>query len=152
MSNQSTAAAPLVGGIDAHAREVAHGERFEFGNNWAAFLSLLDEERIRSAECALTAMLETSRLDGLRFLDIGSGSGLSSLAARRLGARSIRSITIRNRSPAPGSCEGDISRVTGNGSSSPDPRWMGIISAALASSTSFTPGACCITPDTCGRR
>jgi 2-polyprenyl-6-hydroxyphenyl methylase/3-demethylubiquinone-9 3-methyltransferase len=32
-------------------------------------------------------MLEVERLDGKRFLDIGSGSGLFSLAARRLGAR-----------------------------------------------------------------
>jgi 2-polyprenyl-6-hydroxyphenyl methylase/3-demethylubiquinone-9 3-methyltransferase len=31
-------------------------------------------------------MLELQRMDGMSFLDIGSGSGLSSLAARRLGA------------------------------------------------------------------
>src|SRR4029079_8864370 len=69
------------------ASEVARGERFEFGGNWASFLSVLDEERIGAAERGLQLMLEMTRLDGLRFLDIGSGSGLSSLAAKRLGAR-----------------------------------------------------------------
>jgi len=115
MSNQSTAAAPLVGGIDAHAQEIAQGERFEFGNNWAAFLSLLDEERIRAAESALTAMLETSRLDGRRFLDIGSGSGLSSLAARRLGAE-IHSFDYDPQSVA---CTRELRRRYFPG----DPRW-----------------------------
>jgi len=86
MNNHSTVAASLPGSIDSHAREIAQGERFEFGSNWAAFLSLLDEKRISAAERGLQELLEMSRLDGLRFLDIGSGSGLSSLAARRLGA------------------------------------------------------------------
>jgi 2-polyprenyl-6-hydroxyphenyl methylase/3-demethylubiquinone-9 3-methyltransferase len=71
---------------DPHADEVARGERFEFGENWTRFLGTLDDQRIEAAERALQKMLERSRLDGLRFLDIGSGSGLSSLAARRLGA------------------------------------------------------------------
>ena len=60
--------------------------RFGFGKNWTAFLQLLDENRIQEAEVSLKKALNRSNLQGLRFLDIGSGSGLFSLAARRLGA------------------------------------------------------------------
>jgi 2-polyprenyl-3-methyl-5-hydroxy-6-metoxy-1,4-benzoquinol methylase len=60
--------------------------RFEFGANWQAFLNYLDEDRIIEAEESLVSNLETSTLKGLRFLDIGSGSGLFSLVARRLEA------------------------------------------------------------------
>jgi SAM-dependent methyltransferase len=70
-----------------HAAEVASGERFEFGKNWARFLANLDENRIHSAELSLISMLGEGNLAGKRFLDAGSGSGLFSLAARRLGAR-----------------------------------------------------------------
>lgn len=61
--------------------------RFEFGENWAHFLSAVDEDRIREAERSLRQMLEAETLEGKTFLDIGSGSGLFSLAARRMGAR-----------------------------------------------------------------
>jgi 2-polyprenyl-6-hydroxyphenyl methylase/3-demethylubiquinone-9 3-methyltransferase len=71
----------------AHAHEVSAGERFEFGKNWQRFLAVLNPERIARAEASLKTALRVDSLDGLHFLDAGSGSGLFSLAARRLGAR-----------------------------------------------------------------
>jgi 2-polyprenyl-6-hydroxyphenyl methylase/3-demethylubiquinone-9 3-methyltransferase len=73
--------------LTQHQREVQSGERFEFGKNWTKFLELLNEDRIAQAESSLREMLECENLNGKTFLDIGSGSGLFSLAARRLGAR-----------------------------------------------------------------
>jgi SAM-dependent methyltransferase len=61
-------------------------DRFAFGKNWRRFLDNLNDERIARAESSLLTMLKESTLAGRRFLDIGSGSGLFSLAARRLGA------------------------------------------------------------------
>jgi 2-polyprenyl-3-methyl-5-hydroxy-6-metoxy-1,4-benzoquinol methylase len=63
--------------------------RFRFGENWRRFVVLVDDERIAAAEQDLQAMLGRKDLVGLRFLDAGSGSGLASLAARRLGARVV---------------------------------------------------------------
>jgi SAM-dependent methyltransferase len=60
--------------------------RFEFGRNWTSFLRTVTDDRIATAELSLREMLGVSQLSGIRFLDIGCGSGLFSLSARRLGA------------------------------------------------------------------
>src|SRR5205807_740046 len=54
---------------------------------------------IAEAESSLKRMLEVESLAGRSFLDIGSGSGLFSLAARRLGAR-VRSFDYDPQSVA----------------------------------------------------
>jgi len=59
---------------------------FAFGKNWQAFLDVLTEAHITEAQKSLSTFLGTTDLSGKRFLDIGSGSGLHSLVARRMGA------------------------------------------------------------------
>jgi 2-polyprenyl-3-methyl-5-hydroxy-6-metoxy-1,4-benzoquinol methylase len=73
--------------VSEHAKEIELGRRFAFGENWTRFLSGVTDEHLREAEGSLTRMLEGVSLRGKRLLDIGSGSGLFGLAARRQGAR-----------------------------------------------------------------
>jgi 2-polyprenyl-6-hydroxyphenyl methylase/3-demethylubiquinone-9 3-methyltransferase len=75
---------PAIGSaVMAQARRVP---RFEFGANWERFLASVDDERIERAVASLRSSLRVESLAGKTFLDVGSGSGLFSLAARTLGA------------------------------------------------------------------
>lgn len=64
-------------------------DRFEFGENWTNFLSVINEDRIAMAQAKMTDALGDIR--GKSFLDIGCGSGIHSLAAIRLGASRVHS-------------------------------------------------------------
>jgi 2-polyprenyl-6-hydroxyphenyl methylase/3-demethylubiquinone-9 3-methyltransferase len=70
-----------------YATEVSQGKRFEFGKNWSQFFTMLDDERIARAERSPQSILVVKDLAGKTFLDIGSGSGQFSLAARRSGVQ-----------------------------------------------------------------
>jgi 2-polyprenyl-6-hydroxyphenyl methylase/3-demethylubiquinone-9 3-methyltransferase len=89
-----------------HALEVSAGRRFGFGKNWESFLQSVNNDRIAEAERSLGRMLGVSSLTGKTFLDIGSGSGLLSLAARRLGAQ-VRSFDYDPNSVG---CTGELKR------------------------------------------
>ena len=66
--------------------ELSSGKRFPFGKNWTRFLETLSDGSIERAKRSTLEMLGLSHLQGKTFLDIGSGSGLFSLVAHRLGA------------------------------------------------------------------
>jgi 2-polyprenyl-6-hydroxyphenyl methylase/3-demethylubiquinone-9 3-methyltransferase len=98
-----------------HATELRQGERFAFGVNWQRFLAGVTRERIDDAIGSLGQMLDRESLDGLTFLDVGSGSGLLSLAAYRLGA-SVHSFDFDPQSVA---CTAELRRRFG----CDDSRW-----------------------------
>ena len=70
----------------AAIEESLQERRFGFGENWAEFLTHIDTQRINAATESLRSMLGVDSLAGKRFVDVGSGSGLFSLAAKTLGA------------------------------------------------------------------
>jgi 2-polyprenyl-6-hydroxyphenyl methylase/3-demethylubiquinone-9 3-methyltransferase len=72
----------------------AAGERvsFSFGQNWRKFVDNLSDTAIAHAEKSLADFSGRASFRGETFLDIGCGSGLSSLAAHRLGADRVLSV------------------------------------------------------------
>jgi SAM-dependent methyltransferase len=80
-------------------------ERFQFGENWARFLSTVDEQRIAHAAKCLFEIV--GDLTGKSFLDAGSGSGIHSLAAIRLGASRVFSFDYDPKSVA---CTNELKR------------------------------------------
>jgi len=64
-------------------------KRFMFGKNWKSFSERIDNSRIQKSEIHLQERFARENFNGLRFLDIGSGSGMFSLAAINLGASEV---------------------------------------------------------------
>jgi 2-polyprenyl-6-hydroxyphenyl methylase/3-demethylubiquinone-9 3-methyltransferase len=58
----------------------------------------LDEAKFETALASLKQLFGRESLEGCRFLDIGCGSGIFSIAAKRLGAREVVGIDVNPRS------------------------------------------------------
>src|SRR5438105_14631738 len=100
----------------SHATEVKLRSRFGFGRNWGRFLTLISPERIADAENSLKEKLGLEDLTGHSLLDAGSGSGLFSLAARRLGA----TVTSFDFDPESVACTRELRRRYARD----DPNWI----------------------------
>ena len=89
-------------------------QHFDFGKNWSGYSKLIDEKRRQAAEESVRRLVPD--IEGKTFLDIGSGSGLFSLAALRLGAGRVVAVDIDEDSVATTrkllSAEGDAGRWT----------------------------------------
>lgn len=72
----------------------AQENHYEFGANWKDYLKNLDEAAIVQATKDFAILVPEELVRGKSFIDIGSGSGLHSLAAIRLGARMVLAVDI----------------------------------------------------------
>jgi SAM-dependent methyltransferase len=75
------------------------GSHFAFGKNWASYATLITDAQVEEAIAGLRR-LTGCELAGKRFLDIGCGSGVHSLAALRLGASEVVALDIDSDSVA----------------------------------------------------
>lgn len=92
--------------MKSHASEVTAGERFKFGANWTSFLGGVTETGIAASVDHVKGTLKVETLEGATFLDVGSGSGLTSLSAVRLGAK----VTSFDYDPQSVACTKELKR------------------------------------------
>ena len=68
---------------------------FSFGKNWEEFIRRnFSQERMEISKKHILEFLELTDLSGKYFLDVGCGSGLSSLAASVAGAKKVVSFDL----------------------------------------------------------
>src|SRR5712671_6759383 len=67
---------------------------FSFGKNWLAYLEAMSPTAVDDARRDIEAMLGSGFVEGKRVVDIGSGSGIHSLAFHQLGAREVASYDV----------------------------------------------------------
>ena len=77
---------------------IERGAHFDFGRNWAQYSELIDGDRLAAAIESVQRLVPD--VAGKTFLDIGSGSGLFSLAALHLGAARLHAVDIDEDSVA----------------------------------------------------
>jgi 2-polyprenyl-3-methyl-5-hydroxy-6-metoxy-1,4-benzoquinol methylase len=69
----------------------ADSYRFTFGDNWERFARRVGGAQVEKSRRSLAETFGDAAVKGKTFLDVGSGSGLFSLAAVQLGARKVHS-------------------------------------------------------------
>jgi 2-polyprenyl-6-hydroxyphenyl methylase/3-demethylubiquinone-9 3-methyltransferase len=80
--------------------QISVGRPFAFGENWADYAKSIGDAQIAEAETGLSRLLGSLDLRGKRFLDIGCGSGIHSLAALNLGASEVLAVDLDPQSVA----------------------------------------------------
>ena len=74
---------------------MARKGNFNFGVNWLAYSThAFNSNAFSDAKLSLTTLIGREKISGATFLDVGSGSGIFSLAARALGASHVTGIDI----------------------------------------------------------
>lgn len=73
--------------------------QFNFGKNWQKFSeNALDPSRLEEAKDSLRELIGKSTIRNKMFLDVGSGSGIFSIAAKELGAKKVIGFDISKES------------------------------------------------------
>lgn len=70
------------------------GAAFAFGENWSSYATTINEAAVVAAKEDLKRLLGEGEIKGKRLIDIGCGSGLHALAARRLGASDVLAVDV----------------------------------------------------------